>query len=61
MKLYCHHLIENGASSTTTPEPFCDKATVSVVVSDATTFEPIDAFVGISFIDGATIEVVADN
>ena len=61
MKLYCHHLIENGASSTTTPEPFCDKATVSVVVSDATTFEPIDAFVGISFIDGATIEVVSDD
>merc|ERR1719225_526174 len=61
MKLYCHHLIESGAASTTTPQPFCDRATVSVVVSDATTFEQIDAFVGISFIDGATIEVVADD
>ena len=61
MKLYCHHLIESGAASTTTPQPFCDRATISVVVSDATTFEQIDAFVGISFIDGATIEVVADD
>ena len=61
LKLYCHSLIKDGYGSSTTPEPFCDEATLSVYVIDAVTYETVNASVGVSLIEGKSVKVVAEG
>jgi hypothetical protein len=60
-KLYCHNLIKNSIVIPSTPEPFCDTASIEVVVSDAKSFAPVAARVSASLILDDTITVLAEE
>ena len=59
--LYCDNLIQNNPAVPSTPEPFCDNASIQVIVSDAKSFAPVAALVSASLVVDETISVLAEE
>ena len=60
-RLYCHNLIQNSDAVPSTPAPFCDTASIEIVVSDAKTYGPVAALVSASLINSDSITVLAEE
>ena len=61
-RMHCHNLIKSQPAASKVPKPFCDKASISLVVSDATTMAPVaTARVTVSLLGDASVTVLATD